>query len=50
MDILQWRGVDLEVEGVRYIEMHRGPHTCWAYGKLATNLGAKQAPKMLRYW
>ena len=22
------RGVDLEVEGVRYIEMHRGPHTC----------------------
>ena len=20
------RGVDLEVEGVRYIEMHRGPH------------------------
>ena len=21
------RGVDLEVEGVRYIEMHRGPHT-----------------------
>ena len=24
------RGVDLEVEGVRYIEMHRGPHTYWA--------------------
>ena len=24
------RGVDLEVEGVRYIEMHRGPHTNWA--------------------
>ena len=23
------RGVDREVEGVRYIEMHRGPHTCW---------------------
>ena len=22
------RGVNLEVEGVRYIEMHRGPHTC----------------------
>ena len=22
-------GVDLEVEGVRYIEMHRGPHTYW---------------------
>ena len=22
-------GVDLEVEGVRYIEMHRGPHTCY---------------------
>ena len=22
------RGVDLEVEGVCYIEMHRGPHTC----------------------
>ena len=22
------RGVDLEVEGVRYIEMHCGPHTC----------------------
>ena len=22
------RGVDLEVEGVRYIEMHRWPHTC----------------------
>ena len=22
------RGVDLEVEGMRYIEMHRGPHTC----------------------
>ena len=21
------RGVDLEVEGVRYIEMNRGPHT-----------------------
>ena len=24
------RDVDLEVEGVRYIEMHRGPHTYWA--------------------
>ena len=24
------RGVDLEVEGVRYIEMHCGPHTYWA--------------------
>ena len=25
------RGVDLEVEGVRYIEMHRGPAaTYWA--------------------
>ena len=24
------RGVDLEVEGVRYIEMHRGPHMYWA--------------------
>ena len=24
------RGVDLEIEGVRYIEMHRGPHTYWA--------------------
>ena len=23
------RGVDLEVEGMRYIEMHRGPHTYW---------------------
>ena len=23
-------GVDLEVEGVRYIEMHRGPQTYWA--------------------
>ena len=22
------RGVDLEVEGVRYIEIHHGPHTC----------------------
>ena len=22
------RGVDLKVEGVCYIEMHRGPHTC----------------------
>ena len=22
------RGVDLEVEGVRYIEMQRGPHKC----------------------
>ena len=22
------RGVHLEVEGVRYIEMHRGTHTC----------------------
>ena len=22
------RDVNLEVEGVRYIEMHRGPHTC----------------------
>ena len=22
------RGVDLEVEDVRYIEMYRGPHTC----------------------
>ena len=21
------RGVDLEVEGLRYIEMHHGPHT-----------------------
>ena len=25
MDITYERGVDLEVEGVRYIEMHRGP-------------------------
>ena len=25
MDQLYERGVDLEVEGVRYIEMHRGP-------------------------
>ena len=25
MDIGSKRGVDLEVEGVRYIEMHRGP-------------------------
>ena len=24
------RGIDLEVEGVRYIEMHCGPHTYWA--------------------
>ena len=24
------RGVDLEVEGVRYIEMHHGLHTYWA--------------------
>ena len=24
------RGVDLDVEGVRYIEMHRGQHTYWA--------------------
>ena len=24
------RGVDLEVEGVRYIKMHRGPHMYWA--------------------
>ena len=24
------RGVDLEVEGVRYIQLHRGPHTYWA--------------------
>ena len=23
------RGVHLEVEGVRYIEMHHGPHTYW---------------------
>ena len=23
-------GVNLEVEGVRYIEMHRGPHMYWA--------------------
>ena len=23
-------GIDLEVEGVRYIEMHRGPHTYWS--------------------
>ena len=22
-------GVDLEVEGMHYIEMHRGPHTYW---------------------
>ena len=22
------QGVDLEVEGMRYIEMHHGPHTC----------------------
>ena len=22
------RGLDLEIEGVRYIEMHRGPHSC----------------------
>ena len=25
------RGVDLEVEGVRYIEMHRGLHKYWAH-------------------
>ena len=24
----KWRGVNLEVEGVPYIEMHRGLHTC----------------------
>ena len=24
------RGVDLEVEGMHYIEMHCGPHTYWA--------------------
>ena len=24
------RGVDLEIEGVRYIEMHRRPHMYWA--------------------
>ena len=24
------QGVDLEVEGVRYIEMHHGPQTCYA--------------------
>ena len=23
------RGIELEVEGVRYIEMHRGSHTYW---------------------
>ena len=23
------RGVDFEVEGMRYIEMHRGPHMCY---------------------
>ena len=28
------RGEDLEVEGVRYIEMHRGPHTCLARARL----------------
>ena len=27
---LQGACEDLEVEGVRYIEMHRGPHTYWA--------------------
>ena len=27
---LKERGVDHEVEGVRYIKMHRGPYTCWA--------------------
>ena len=26
------RGVDLEVEGVRYIEMHRGPNTYYVLG------------------
>ena len=25
------RGVDLKVEGMRYIEMHRGPHTYRAH-------------------
>ena len=25
-------GVDLEVEGVRYIEMHRGPHMYYVLG------------------
>ena len=24
-------GVDLEVKGVRYIEMHRGPYMYWAH-------------------
>ena len=28
------RGVDLEVEGVRYTEMHHGPHTCLARARL----------------
>ena len=26
------RGVDLEVEGVHYIEMHRGPHMYYVLG------------------
>ena len=28
------RGVDLEVEGVRYIEMHRGPLTFYVWARL----------------
>ena len=36
LHILRWTsfkglGVDLEVEGVRYIEMHRGPHAYMLY-------------------
>ena len=41
MDIsLYERGVDLEVEGVRYIEMHRGPgqKKCLAYFRLRSTV------------
>ena len=38
--------VDLEVEGVRYIEMHRGSHTHWAHLLQGAEISNKKAESM----
>ena len=39
-------GVDLEVEGVRYIEMNRGPHMYWARLLQGAEISNKRAESM----
>ena len=40
------RGVDLEVEGLRYIEMHHRPHTYWARLLQGAYISNKRAESM----